>query len=96
MDRQGRRDTPYRIGQTNTDWGVLVDIIEERGKDYGAASVNLQRTADLWSAYLGVPITVEEVCVCMSLVKISRMAAGRKTDNYVDARAYLTLAEELS
>lgn len=73
-----------------------MDIITERGKDYGAASVNLQRTADLWSAYLGQTITAEQVCVCMSLVKISRMAAGRKADNYVDARAYLQLAEDLS
>ena len=73
-----------------------MDIITERGKDYGAASVNLQRTADLWSAYLGRTITAEQVCVCMSLVKISRMAASRKDDNYVDARAYLQLAEELS
>ena len=74
----------------------LVDIIKERGKDYGPASVNLQRTADLWSAYLGTPITVEQVCICMALVKISRMAASRKDDNYTDARAYLTLAEDLS
>lgn len=73
-----------------------MDIIAERGRDYGPASVNLQRTADLWSAYLGVPISMEQVCVCMSLVKISRMASGRKTDNFVDARAYLTLAEDLS
>jgi hypothetical protein len=73
-----------------------VDIITERGKDYGAASVNLQRTADLWGAYLGKTITAEQVCVCMSLVKISRMAAGRKDDNYVDAQAYLQLARELS
>ena len=73
-----------------------MDIITERGKDYGAASVNLQRTADLWSAYLGSTVTAEQVCVCMSLVKISRMAAGRKDDNYVDAQAYLQLARELS
>jgi hypothetical protein len=72
-----------------------MDIIQERGKDYGAAGVNLQRTADLWSAYLGREITVEQVCVCMSLLKISRMAAGRKDDNYLDARAYLQLAQDL-
>lgn len=72
-----------------------MDIIEVRGKDYGAASVNLQRTADLWSAYLGTEITVEQVCVCMALVKVSRMAAGRKADNYVDAQAYLLLAHDL-
>jgi hypothetical protein len=72
-----------------------MDIIQERGKDYGAAGVNLQRTADLWSAYLDREITVEQVCVCMSLLKISRMAAGRKDDNYLDARAYLQLAQDL-
>lgn len=72
-----------------------MDIIEQRGKDYGAAGVNLQRTADLWSAYLGTTITVEQVCVCMALVKVSRMAAGRKDDNYLDARAYLQLAQDL-
>lgn len=73
-----------------------MDIITERGKDYGTPESNLGRTADLWSAYLGTPITAEQVCVCMSLVKISRMAAGRKEDNYVDARAYIQLAQDLS
>jgi hypothetical protein len=73
-----------------------MDIITERGKDYGTPKSNLGRTADLWSAYLGTPITAEQVCVCMSLVKISRMAAGRKEDNYVDARAYIQLAQDLS
>lgn len=89
----------WRLEQSADKWkneAVLVDIIKERGKDYGPASVNLQRTADLWSAYLGTPITVEQVCICMTLVKISRMAASRKSDNFTDARAYLTLAEDLS
>ena len=72
-----------------------MDIIAQRGKDYGTPESNLGRTADLWSAYLGSEITVEQVCVCMSLLKISRMAAGRKDDNYLDARAYLQLAQDL-
>lgn len=72
-----------------------MDIITERGKDYGSPDTNLGRTAALWSAYLGTPITVEQVCVCMSLVKISRMAASYKDDNFVDAQAYLHLAHDL-
>jgi hypothetical protein len=73
-----------------------MDIITERASDYGDADVNLSRTAKLWSAYLGRAITPEQVCICMALVKVSRMAAGRKDDNYVDARAYIQLAQELS
>ena len=73
-----------------------MDIIKQRGKDYGSPESNLGRTAALWSAYLGTEITAEQVCICMALVKVSRMAAGRKEDNYLDAQAYITLARELS
>jgi hypothetical protein len=72
-----------------------MDIIEQRGKDYGSPESNLGRTAALWSAYLGTEITPEQVAVCMALVKVSRMAASFKADNYVDAKAYLEIAERL-
>lgn len=72
-----------------------MDIITQRGKDYGAPERNLSRTAALWSAYLGHAVTAEQVAVCMALVKISRMAASYKADNYLDAKAYLEIAERL-
>lgn len=72
-----------------------MDIIAERGRDYGNPETNLNRTAALWSAYLGKDITAEQVAVCMALVKISRMAASYKADNYLDAKAYLEIAERL-
>jgi hypothetical protein len=72
-----------------------VDIISERGKDYGPPERNLGRTAALWSAYLGFHVSAEQVAVCMSLVKISRMAASYKADNYLDAKAYLEIAEQV-
>jgi len=78
-----------------TDKGGLVDIITERGKDYGSPESNLVRTAALWSAYLGTEITAEQVSICMALVKVSRMAASYKADNYLDAKAYLEIAEQL-
>ena len=73
-----------------------MDIIAQRGKDYGTPESNLGRTAALWSAYLGADITPEQVAVCMALVKVSRMAAGHKDDNFVDAKAYLEIAQRLS
>ena len=72
-----------------------MDIIAERGKDYGSPERNLSRTAALWSAYLGQAVTAEQVAVCMALVKVSRMAASYKADNYPDAKAYLEIAERL-
>ena len=72
-----------------------MDIISERGKDYGPPERNLGRTAALWSAYLGFHVSAEQVAVCMSLVKISRMAASYKADNYLDAKAYLEIAEQV-
>jgi hypothetical protein len=72
-----------------------MDIIAQRGKDYGSPETNLGRTAALWSAYLSAEITPEQVAVCMALVKVSRMAASFKVDNYVDAKAYLEIAERL-
>ena len=72
-----------------------MDIITERGKDYGSPDTNLGRTAALWSAYLGADITAAQVATCMALVKISRMAASYKADNYLDAKAYLEIAQRL-
>lgn len=72
-----------------------MDIITERGRDYGSPETNLGRTAALWSAYLGQPVTTEQVAVCMALVKVSRMAASYKADNYLDAKAYLEIAQQV-
>jgi hypothetical protein len=75
-----------------------MNIVEQRAQHYGSGEENLTRIADLWSAYLGVPITASEVCWMMVLLKASRakVDGGRDhLDNYVDARGYLDLAERL-
>ena len=82
------------------------DILDEagairgsRGAIYGHPYVNHRRIADLWTAYLGFPITPDQAAICMALVKVSRLAEtpghfGR--DGYVDGVAYLSLAAELA
>ena len=71
----------------------------DRGAIYGHPYINHRRIADLWSAYLGFPITPDQAAICMALVKVSRLAetpGQRGRDGYVDAVAYLSLAAQLA
>lgn len=69
----------------------------ERADSYGPVKQNLQRIADLWTAYLGreVVITAEDAAWMMVLLKMARSRAdGYHEDNYVDAAAYSGIAGE--
>jgi len=70
-------------------------IIEDRGMDYGHPSDNMQRTARLWSAYLEMPISDDQVAMCLALVKIARSMETAKPDNYIDGAAYFAIAGQL-
>ena len=80
-----------------------MNIIKERGEDYGDPRPNHERIAHLWNAYLepATPITAHDVAICMILVKISRAKAGSKLpngskrDNYEDIAGYSAIAEQL-
>lgn len=64
-------------------------IVKDRGVYYGHPMQNHQRTADLWSAYLGIKISTRQVCILNSLQKISRDAHVRKPDNIDDIIGYM-------
>jgi hypothetical protein len=72
-----------------------MNIVDERGKDYGDAAANHRRIAALWSAYLGTHVSAHDVAMCMVLVKVSRAKAGRKDDNYTDMAGYAEIARRL-
>lgn len=59
-----------------------------RGVDYGHPLDDFSRTAAMWSAILGFPVTPEEVGLCMCAVKISRQCNAPKRDNLVDLAGY--------
>ena len=59
-----------------------------RRHDYGHPRNNHNRTAKLWSAYMGFEINAEQVCWCMILTKCSRDANHPKRDNLVDTAGY--------
>lgn len=70
-------------------------IVEQRGAHYGDPLPNMERTADLWSAYLGVPLTPHDVAMCMVLVKCSRARVSYHQDNYEDIVGYAQIASEV-
>lgn len=61
-----------------------------RRKNYGHPSENHTRTAKLWSAYLKRPISAQDVCILMVLLKVSRLAHdNRHEDSIVDVAGWI-------
>lgn len=74
----------HRILET-VDKIVSVD----RQLKYGHPLDNHSRTAALWSAYLGIDITAEQVCELNVLQKMSRAKHSVHEDNEVDAIGFM-------
>lgn len=79
----------------------------DRDASYGSPLTNMKDTARLWDAYLlskgvfivdgdGEPVLFsgEDVANMMVLLKMARMGASLKEDNYVDAAGYMAIAGE--
>lgn len=64
-----------------------------RRADYGHPHENHSRTAAMWSAYLGIEVTHRQVCMMMSLMKISRDKHRAKQDNLDDICGWTRNAE---
>jgi uncharacterized protein DUF6378 len=63
-------------------------VYGDRQKDYGSPLTNHTHTAALFSAYLGIPITPEQVCYLNILQKVSRSINGFKRDTITDIAGY--------
>ena len=61
----------------------------DRNVQYGDPNQDFRRTAEFWSAYLGVPITAQQVGMMQILLKVSRSVwSPRKRDHYLDIAGY--------
>lgn len=67
--------------------------IDDRMESYGSPKPSFVRTAALWSAYFGHPITPRQVCMAMILLKVSRDSFAPKHDNLVDIPGYARVAQ---
>lgn len=70
-------------------------VLIDRAHEHGDARQNYEAVAGMWSAYLGVPVSVADVMAMMVLLKMGRARhnpTGR--DNWVDAAGYAALGGE--
>lgn len=71
------------------------ELVTTRGEDYGHPREDFSRTAIMWSAILGVPVTAEQIPLCMIALKISREVHKHKADNIDDIMGYAKTLEML-
>ena len=61
-----------------------------RADDYGSAETNFKRIADMWSAILGHPVSVEQFAQCMIALKLGRLSnSPDHRDSWVDIAGYV-------
>jgi hypothetical protein len=69
----------------------------DRNKNYGDPFTNHQRIAALWSVYLEVEITPDQVAICLALIKIARLIeTPDHLDSFIDGAAYFSIAGEIA
>lgn len=79
--------TPQEIA----DYAVSL-VTGNRQDDYGHPLDDFTKAGKIWEAILGIPVSAEQVALCMVGVKIAREVNRQKLDNAVDGIGYfLTL-----
>lgn len=69
----------------------------DRARDYGDASENFQRIANLWAPILGVQVTASDVALCLTQLKVARLITSpAHKDSWVDAAGYIALGGEIA
>ena len=70
-------------------------VCGDRAESYGNVEDNFKTVAALWSDYLGVDVWERDVAAMMILLKVARVKAGKKNDNWVDIAGYAACGSEL-
>lgn len=69
-----------------------IDLIRQRGTEYGDTRENFKRIAGGWSLILGCRVTVEQVPLMLDWMKTSRLCATpHHTDSWEDKAGYSAL-----
>lgn len=70
-------------------------VYGDRQEAYGHPADDYGRTAQMWTAILGVPVTAKQAALCMCAVKISREVNSPRRDNLVDLAGYACAAARI-
>lgn len=72
-------------------------IYGDRESCYGEPGKNLRLIAGMWSAYLGIDVTPEQVCDMMVQLKIARLKnTPDHEDSKIDIIGYTLLKERIN
>jgi hypothetical protein len=75
---------------------AATEAVADREFTHGECVENNKNIAELWTAYLGVPLTADEVAIMMILLKIARTKSRTAVkDHYVDMAGYAAIAGEI-
>ena len=92
MDKQDKQQDSQ---ETIADKAEKI-VFGDREQTYGDPGKNLRMIAGMWSAYLGIGITPEQVCDMMVQLKIARLKSSPDhEDSKVDIIGYTLLKERL-
>lgn len=89
------------MGEDGADDPTILEEAQEtvatRAEEYGPPDENFEVIANLWSAYLGIPISKYDYSQMMVLAKIGRAKTGEpERDGHLDQCGYSYLAELMS
>lgn len=86
--------------ENNTRRKILEEAVkcvcQDREGQYGSPENSFNEIAKLWTVWLGMKITPQDVAIMMTMLKIARIKTGHfKEDSYIDACGYLACAAEI-
>ena len=72
-------------------------ILDQRGRRYGSMEEGFERAATIATTILGKQITVFDLAIIMTAIKLSRITSSQTLDdNYIDGINYLAFAGQFS
>lgn len=72
-------------------------VTRDRQATHGKPEDSFAQIAQLWSAYLGVPVQPHDVAALMALLKLARIRENPKhADNWIDLAGYAACGAEVA
>ena len=72
-------------------------VTKDRAATHGGAEDSFGKIAKFWSAYLDIPVTEDDVCAMMVMLKVARIAGNPEhLDRWIDVAGYASIGGEIA